>query len=183
VRVVGAGEKITSARGTGGSGRSYVPRSHVLLWTWTNGCATGSPRCALRFSATSAKVRRPPSSRRAAFFVLLRYPAWPPLRPLPNLSPATPHRPRPRCASPLPCRAFLTPGASSSLLPFRRREYQSISASGVSRARSLDKNPPAFFPRGTAPAGGEGTGRGSLASRVLVALDGAATPASSHGRT
>jgi hypothetical protein len=58
---------------------------------------------------------------------------------LPNLSSAAPHQPRPHCASPLLCRAFLTPGASSPLLPFRRREYQSISASGVPRARSLDK--------------------------------------------
>ncbi|KAJ7834132.1 hypothetical protein B0H14DRAFT_2591058 [Mycena olivaceomarginata] len=81
-----------------------------------------------------------------------------------------------------PCRAFLTPGASSPLLPFRRREYQSICASP---ARGPSTRGPfasaaaaaASFPRGTAPsAGGEGAGRESLA----VALDGAAPPASSR---
>jgi hypothetical protein len=40
-----------------------------------------------------------------------------------------------------PCHAFLTPEASSPLLPFRRREYQSISASAVPRARTLDNKP------------------------------------------
>ncbi|KAJ7834124.1 hypothetical protein B0H14DRAFT_3462237 [Mycena olivaceomarginata] len=115
--------KALATRGTGGSGRSiHTPRLSVPL------------RLQLQYTAL-------PSHAALHFFSCSDVLPGLPFVPCPNLSSVAPHRPRPHCDSPLPCRTFLTPGASSPLLPFRRHEYQSISASGVPRARSLDKKP------------------------------------------
>ncbi|KAJ7807358.1 hypothetical protein B0H14DRAFT_1535941 [Mycena olivaceomarginata] len=113
---------------------------------------------ALRSSATSTTLHLPPSSRRAAFFQLLRRSGLPFVL-CANLSSAAP---RPHCACPLPWSRSLDeePGASFTPLPFRRREYQSISISAFSPARGpATRNPlasaaAAFLPRGTAPSAG-----------------------------
>ncbi|KAJ7315358.1 hypothetical protein DFH08DRAFT_421717 [Mycena albidolilacea] len=134
--------KSLAARRTGGPGRSiHTLRLSVPL------------RLQLQYTA--------PSPHAALHFFSYSDVAGHSIRPLPQpLIGCTTSTSSPLCF-PLQCCAFLTPGASSPLLPIRRREYQSISASGVPRARSPTRNPfasaaavAASFPQGKAPSAG-----------------------------
>ncbi|KAJ7767572.1 hypothetical protein B0H14DRAFT_3509774 [Mycena olivaceomarginata] len=144
-----------------------IRRGGAVLSAWLG--TLDPPAAALRFSATSAIVRRPPSSRRAPFF---SYSDVPPGLAFVLCANVSSTAPRPRCACPLPWSRSLDeePGATSALLSFRRREYQSISVSASFPARA------ASFPRDSTERGERRSGQRIARFSLLVSLWPGRTP-------